>query len=416
MEKFQVIVFNVGAGDNLLIRLPSGEFGLIDFYYQANLNQHKPPSIAYLEALSETENIVIAFCCITHYDFDHIKGVEYLWDFSRRKNIPIKNLWFSGSDSKIKLLKVFQKIVDTRAFQNKLQFEKERVHKLLSNIRKNLEELSSFSNLWQKKMDRRIKHIKNVATIDNSLSPNIKSFSIGPLDHHIEKYELRNFEEIILHLLPSELKLGSVDNNLISCIIFFQSDNFSCVFGGDAPLEVWHDGIDENESKNLGFNLSSDFIKVSHHGSKNSSSLKIWNELIKGKKEVHFGISAGDKHNHPNLETLSQIKDCCQGIKFNIWSTNICEMCSISAGEDYDLFNGRNGYEGMLFNSDRSPRYKYQAESQHGFLGFKFEFEPGTDKVDVFRLRDKKIPLKENCLPEENASDVKALCKFGLSK
>ena len=51
--KLKLFLFNVGQGDHMLIELPNGEFGIIDFYYQTNMNQNCVPALVYLKKLKE---------------------------------------------------------------------------------------------------------------------------------------------------------------------------------------------------------------------------------------------------------------------------------------------------------------------------------------------------------------------------
>ena len=48
-------MFNVGQGDNLLLKLPNGKFGIIDFFFseKSYLNQREPPALTFLKKIQK---------------------------------------------------------------------------------------------------------------------------------------------------------------------------------------------------------------------------------------------------------------------------------------------------------------------------------------------------------------------------
>jgi len=412
-------LFNVESGDNLLIALPNGEFGLIDFYFSAPLNQNKPPSLAYLEYLhnKEKKKIIVSFCCISHYDFDHIHGIKYLIDLWETGKIEIKNLWLSGTDIPNRLLEILDKINDANALQPSISPDfdlSEILQSLKDDIKLPLQNLSYLMKAWRISTGKKIKFLKNASDIDNTIYESMRTFSIAPLDHHIYDFENLTLEQYFLKIIPKGYNPARPNNNLISSIFFLQYGELSLSFGGDAPLEVWHDSLDNIKENDLPYKVASDFIKVSHHGSATSTSPRIWASLTENKNNINFGISAGKKYNHPSPLTIKEINAACKKIDYAIWSTNICSSCAVGLSETLMLFDNRKDMVAKLFKEDNAPAFKSLEGKQtgEGFLGYCFHYDLSNFKGEVYKLQDKNIRSNEECIFRQGQSVPHTECKI----
>src|SRR5258707_13541528 len=102
----RVYLFNIGAGDHIMLEFPDGSLGIIDFYFQANpLGLSEVPALTYLRHLrdekkrrSDDKPIVINFLCISHADLDHLTGLDELLEFVETpdNNTHLENLWLFG--------------------------------------------------------------------------------------------------------------------------------------------------------------------------------------------------------------------------------------------------------------------------------------------------------------------------------
>ena len=137
-------------------------------------------------------------------------------------------------------------------------------------------------------------------------------------------------------------------------------DNFSLLFGGDTHKDIWESCLDAFEEENHGDVISkpvlkenSDFIKVSHHGSANSSSNKIWNFFLPKNRSCHMAISAGRHggYKHASSEFLSEL----EGRNVNVKSTNTCSNCLFT---DYS-FEEENFVECNWFHEFPDTKYDY---------------------------------------------------------
>ena len=100
--------------------------------------------------------------------------------------------------------------------------------------------------------------------------------------------------------------LGPIDENTsernnTSLVLKVEYGERSFLFTGDMEFEEEQDILD------MGYNLSADVLKVSHHGSKGASS----QQFLKAVAPEYAVISAGrnNSYGHPAAETLFRLKD-----------------------------------------------------------------------------------------------------------
>ena len=80
--KLTVWVFNVGKGDNILIRLPNGLYVVIDFYFKSS-NTDEAPALTFLKH-AVSEPVSLSVVNITHFDKDHYWGAVDFLDWGQR--------------------------------------------------------------------------------------------------------------------------------------------------------------------------------------------------------------------------------------------------------------------------------------------------------------------------------------------
>ena len=103
------------------------------------------------------------------------------------------------------------------------------------------------------------------------------------------------------------------DNNLVSSVLLFKYGHFKLLFGGDTHKKTYKECFEAYEVRGLKTEMedyASHFIKASHHGSKNSSTIKIWERLIDSTTDypIHIAFSAGAQYKHPSKLTLEHIQ------------------------------------------------------------------------------------------------------------
>ncbi|NLA76226.1 MAG: MBL fold metallo-hydrolase [Clostridiales bacterium] len=119
------------------------------------------------------------------------------------------------------------------------------------------------------------------------------------------------------------------DLNNMSVVLHFVYGSSSFLFTGDAETEA------EKDILKSGFDMTSDVLKVGHHGSDTSSSEK----FIKSVKPLYAVIScgAGNSYNHPHAKIVNRISS----LGIEILRTDVSGTIVIgSDGKEYKTLKG----------------------------------------------------------------------------
>ena len=425
-NKIRILQFNVGAGDHLVLELPDGSIGVVDFHYSKEQNWGKPPIWYYLNFKKEQCRSIF-LVNLSHYDTDHIKGLTDFHKLIQTLEIPIENVWLAGDKEKDSLKQLllskileYQKIKKNDAAIDNIVIEDIEMIQLLQNYKNYLEQIDEFVSAWRKKSDKFEIFVNDFKELSGNIGVNIRAYSIAPLDRHIEKYRQMDASSIADILLFKRRKESNTDRNLISSIFFLEHKKFRWCFGGDASQEVWEDSLKEIGNRKLEETkgIASDFIKVSHHGSKKSSSPLIWENLTKGKKKSFFGISAGKKYQHPSFETLEHIKDNSykNNINSTTLSTNSCDDCNNNLNlEEINMNDWTEAVQlGHIYRKSRpdidiamkpyrSKEYKNwnsninQMSNEKGLVAYVYDFDLTSGEVEIFKGVSKYISSTKAC-------------------
>lgn len=101
---------------------------------------------------------------------------------------------------------------------------------------------------------------------------------------------------------------NSLDENISSLVLKINLDGLNLLYMGDAPKEVEREII-------LKHNLTSDIIKIGHHGSKTSSDYYFLKKINASFAIISSGRN--NRYNHPSLETI----DTLNKLKINYFNT-----------------------------------------------------------------------------------------------
>lgn len=322
------------------MELPNGEFGLIDFHWDNEHNPgQEPPALTFLKQRhAPGKPVVISFLCISHPDFDHVKGLCKVLEWIEENDITLRKIWlYPGVDEKdahraLATVKTFLKRIRTKNISSGLEQPPAgapnnstilRVEDELDGLREFVKERSLTPDLIQG-----IAHLANLANA-------VEVCCLAPLADDIRKANQQTIISIFLwaHYLKEKLKLA--DRNRLSSIIKMKFGPHQLLFGGDASEATWQrslDAFDLRHERNEGPcdpSLRASFIKASHHGSGNSSTVRLWERVLADTTRV--GISAGKGQGHPNAKTLADIQTASRNLASTATplTTNICSKCVI---------------------------------------------------------------------------------------
>lgn len=404
MNNLEVYVFDVGHGDNLLLKLPNGAWGLIDFFFTEP--QTEPPSLTFLRNINKNEKIIIDFVHISHYHADHTKGFDSFFNWlnspDNKERVTVKQLWLPG-------------MIPPKSIRYI-------INELYTPI--DIIKMASDPSIIE-----RLPMIENTFYyLDHEIQKRLKNKTVKPLvaynfyDIEPEKYQtfcispsttvstkiLDDFMGYIKKMIDSIAKRQPfIDENTLSTILkFFVLDHkIKLTFGGDATINCWNVGFNGlnmehyNERYKIAKNI---FIKVSHHGSQHSSSETIWKNLLSNcdtSEELHTFFSTGkqiDDSNgdlkYPNNETLEHINmaSTLKNIKVEKHSTNKKVQSITYQSETIPFLNcdstTRTNQNQYTYGGFKSSRQKETVCPQKRFLGYRFEYNTAEYSSKVFEL------------------------------
>jgi len=356
----KLYLFNVGGGDHLMLEFSNGAIGIIDcFYTNSVLGLQEPPALTYLKCRVDTkiksassEKVVISFIALSHADLDHIKHIEMIFDFIQRESehVQLDNLWlFGGIDLRqfsAEIEKLNSDIINSLGGDAQEEFEMS-AKSYLSILAR----IDEFRNYWVDANHKTESYFSDFSEfIKYGDCEAFRAFSLAPLANIIRNQT----DESIHHLIrmiyervqPFQNKFESVsvrrkynlNRNAISAVLGIRTKDYNLIFGGDATKEVLQASINDItkrwQKKEHGDLLNPDFLKVSHHGAKGSTSPQLWDTLFRDPKgDLLLGISAGknQKYLHPHSELYRDVSACCDShqVRCNIYRTNSCPDCKV---------------------------------------------------------------------------------------
>ncbi len=253
---------------------------------------------------------IIDLMVLTHYDDDHIGGIlSYIKKHKTNRPFPVKQIWANCAY----VIPVYTSPNISFGQARKLADELKEINEKLAQ--------DGFSTIdWETPIFANGRTITFPFADILVLSPDVSTKSINDKNYwnavhnaNIGKNNTRQKQalNICLSELALTIKEQPKDNdiqkvkNWSSIAFVVRSDNFSVLMLGDSyPCSI------VESLKNIGYStentLSVDFVKVSHHGSRNNIS----NELLDMIDCNRFLISTNGgngKSCHPDRETIANI-------------------------------------------------------------------------------------------------------------
>jgi beta-lactamase superfamily II metal-dependent hydrolase len=446
-SSLRVYLFNVGQGDHIMLKFPTGEYGIIDFHFDGNNIGTCPPVLTYFKKLkdeltpAEFQKITIAFFCISHTDKDHVKGIVKTIKWFCDNGVYIRDIWLGATRDEQQLYGVLKEKIN--ALITQLPFlEQRQYYESINLFAKQRDLFFAYFEKWKERkvFNRRYaeegagtgEYLQDIRPLKKP-SKSSEAINMGPLGAQLDAYYSSLTVEVAKHILGVEDN-SKVDKNLLSHILKIRFGERNLLFGGDTHLDIWTRCLDEyerNEMAKYFGDYKSHFIKVSHHGSRNSSSPELWKRIIPCDDPVFLGISAGQnkKYKHPHSETITHIRSVRQELK--IMTTNLCSGCLLRNEEyeqewhewyDAHISAERNyrrkdtTHEDDIINqglsSSRFPVSPETVEKDFGLLAYIFDIPEKTeDKItmkmalskgirqNICFFNDREEKLWEKCVP-----------------
>ena len=450
LGKFRVFMFNVGQGDHFLLQLPNGEYGIIDFHYVKTKTVVEAPCLSYFKSLKtklseeEFRKVTIAFVCISHTDNDHIKGLMETITWFHDTGVFIREFWLSAARDEMQLRHLLKgkikSVISKASFVDKLA-----VSDFFEKFTGEIKSFYDYFDKWRKRKFKSLRYqseretlgcgeyLVDIRSLMKPFDGNCAAVNIGPLGKHVDTFLKSMTMDLIKNILCIPNPNSSTDKNLLSHILLIRYGQSSIIFGGDTHKEIWEESLLQYHSsayqhlETFG-PLDARFVKVSHHGSKNSSSQLIWQQCLAKSGKVVFGISAGQnlKYNHPDSETLSDIRTV-KKMDALLFSTNICKGCVLAGDIEneehvwYDEYVKSNLNDGkttglsrnsLIVNQVTTSLSRKRAVSEKlGLLAYIFEIpDSAEEEIKVRAALSKSASQYEGCFYKQHSAKLCEQC------
>ena len=317
MDKLRIIIFDVQHGDSILLHYfkdNSSYIGIIDSNFSYSNTPKFIPAQKYLKKHQIKQ---LEFACLTHPHSDHFLGLyEIVSEFKPKKFINFPASSTNLPDLYKKLIKSYSKslkVSHDRLFQEKT----ESIFKLFKFLKDNYK--------------------PNENWLEYS-GPENNIRGLFP-DNDIEIKVLLPFPKFkgpFFQALNGETFEAEAEDpaNSVSIALQIKYKGVIAVLGGDAPKENWY-----LHKKLMGNSLGVNIYKVSHHGSKNNTDVKVIDYLFLGDKRLNekFALISANGKSHPHKETLEIIKNK----DISPYCTNINKICgsNVIGLKEYNLFH-----------------------------------------------------------------------------
>ncbi|NBB31600.1 hypothetical protein [Cellulophaga sp. BC115SP] len=444
-ENVEVFLFNVGQGDHILIKFPSLDYGIIDFHYDEEINGFaEPPALTYFKKLkaSVTEEafreINISFFCISHTDKDHIKGVLETIEWFDENGVFIQEFWFGAARDKSQMELFLEKKIKEYFMSHLSNEDKMKRANQFKSYNKNLNLFFKAFQKWKTKGFKSTRYfceetgsgdyLVDIKSLRRpSSSTDIKAFNIGPLSSDLDEY-YKNVNIDIFDRIVLGKKSNRTDKNSMSHILCIKYKTKTLIFGGDTHKQVWENCLQRYTDERFDFykqfgSLEASFIKVSHHGSKNSTSQYIWNSILAKNFKSVLGISSGchGRYRHPHSETIEDIRSITSD--YEVLCTNICGKCINFLPypkENHRWYEQSNTLQTIIptdsktkeifSNTDLFISDEASSQEEMGLLAYIFEISPEDKPVNV-RIAISTNSLTNNCFYNEQEEKFSDICK-----
>lgn len=338
----EILVFECGYGESILIRTDTGKYIVVDSFI--NTETGNPIAIDYLKSVNESLN-KIKCIVVTHFHDDHIKGITTIIKEASDAEVVLNPIAFKSR-------KVLNYIAETQTIDGIQNHTTSEAFRLINFLEKN-----NVKRTWA---------ISNRIIYSDEDSENFSIESLSPHDESIDKH-LLSIENSNFDIVKNFIKL----ENLMSVVLLVRSKNCSILLGGDCtsedePFEGW-ETICTKFSKRAGISrVKADTFKIPHHGSATGQCERVWDEVLiknpisvltsfnKGKKvpndlEIEWILSKTDKlyivgNIKKNDELYRQLKKAGaiteNEIYYNQGKTGIFKCSYINKSEREYEFNG----------------------------------------------------------------------------
>lgn len=288
--RLEIHIFGAAKGESIVLRLPSGEWGVVDCYAPSVKDDSTNPTLQFLLDRNVER---LAFVCLTHPHDDHYRGMTHLLN-----RFDVRCFWRPAAMSGQRL----KWILKSAKFDAKKSG--------VETFEEDADELREiFRLVKQRKQASGKPAIPQASTTRTQLFPvplnptaDLQIWALAPSTRQVERYENalgKCFDSNDRLVAP----VAQSCHNVVSMALLVIYGTTRIILGGDVESAGWRDVIEEVGADGL----SAHAVKISHHGSTNGYSDELWPSLAKQQKPITFLTSYRSKR-LPRKEAIEHIR------------------------------------------------------------------------------------------------------------
>lgn len=293
-------ILDVGNGDSIVIEhIDENEnkhYGVID----SNIKEGStPPALTKLQELNASR---LSFVSLTHPHWDHYTGLSEVIQFYKNNihtfySFPVGNFLHGRLEKLANIYK--ERYIEAGTEKKRRQFyEFVEIIILARNHIQHWEEPTGFMN-----------PITPVGFDD------VEFYVLLPTSRSKGKY----FEMIE----SGSHEIVEVNNpaiNKLSIAFYIKYKDNEVVLAGDGHHTCWNEHIRKCGTR---WSLSSDAVKLPHHGSRHDNTVKILNHLYSSNERKQYAMISANGSKHPHQETLQRLSEK----NIHPYCTNLSRFC-----------------------------------------------------------------------------------------
>ena len=294
MAEIELHVIGGKEGESLVLKLPDGEWGVIDCYTPSPADPAANPTFALLQSKGVTR---LRFLGLTHAHQDHYRGMAGLLE-----RFEVQEFWMFGALSTRELWEQLAQLL-----QGQVESLAHPSPDDTADVDEFVRLLDAIHSRAQKRAMRLMTYSLNTRLVENSNSGGASVTAIGPSGRSTSAYHEsldRCFEVKNSRLLLRE-KLPKADQNKASGAFIVEFGTTRIVLGGDMETDGWIDAVEYYGPQGR---LASVVVKASHHGSTNGYSPNSWTHLSPERTATAV-VTAYVKSGLPRVEGLRHIAE-----------------------------------------------------------------------------------------------------------
>lgn len=288
--RLEIHIFGAAKGESIVLRLPSGEWGVVDCYASSLKDSSTNSTLQFLLDRGVDE---LAFLCLTHPHDDHFHGMSQLL-----KRFSVRYFWRPAAMFGKRLMWILKSA--------KIDAKKSGV----ARSEEDADELCDiFRLVKQRKQASGKPAIPKASTTGTQLFPmplnptaDLQVWALAPSTRQSERYEnaLRKCFDSKGSLVDP---VAQSCHNIVSMALLVTYGTTRIILGGDVESAGWRNVLDEFGADNL----SSHAVKISHHGSTNGYADGLWASLARQQQPISF-LTSYRCQRLPRKEALEHIR------------------------------------------------------------------------------------------------------------